>query len=121
MKLYRRSVADRTVRTHLVVVSMPSLAFYTRLVEAEEPVRVQALRSELAVERFDERVVSRLAWPAEVERHAFDVGPEVELLADKLGSVIDADRPGVAELRGATFERLDDIASPIAVPDIDGR
>lgn len=95
MKLYRRSVAGRTVRAHLVVVSMPSLAFCTRLVEAQEPVGVQALRPELADERFDERVVGRSAWPAEVERHILHVCPEVELLADELGTVIDADRLGI--------------------------
>ena len=68
MKLHRRLVADRAVWTHLVVVSMPSLAFCPRLVEAQEPVRVQAFGPELAVERFDEGIVRRLAWPAEVER-----------------------------------------------------
>ena len=79
MKLYRRFVADRTVRTHLVVVSMPSLAFCARLVEAEEPVRVQALRSELAVERFDERVVGSIARSCvhdAASKKSFELGAE---------------------------------------------
>jgi hypothetical protein len=43
-------VADRAVRSLLVVVSTPSLAFSSRIIEAHEPMRVQTLRSEFAVE-----------------------------------------------------------------------
>jgi len=49
------------MRAHLVVVSTPSLAFSARLVEAEEPVRVEALGAELAVQAFDESIVGWLA------------------------------------------------------------
>ena len=73
------------VRAHLVVVSTPSLAFSSRLVEAEEPVGVQALRTELAVQAFDEGVVGRLAGPAEVERDTAHKGPEIEGLATNSG------------------------------------
>jgi len=115
MKLHRRFVADRTVWTHRVVVSTPSLAFCAGVVETQEPVGVQAFRSELAVERLDEGIVGRFAWPDEVKRYAFHVGPEIEFPADELGAVVDADRLRVAELGGAAFERLDNIAPPIAV------
>ena len=121
MKLHRRFVADRTVWTHLVVVSTPSLAFCAGFVEAQKPIRIQAFRSELAVERFDEGIVGRLAWSAEVQRHAFHVRPEIELLADELRTVVDTDRLRVAKLDGAPFERLDDIAAAIGVTNIDGR
>jgi putative transposase len=63
-------VADRAVRSHLVVVSTPSLAFSACLVEAEEPIGVQALSPKLAVQAFDECVVGRLAGPAEVKSDA---------------------------------------------------
>lgn len=56
---------------HLVVVAAARLAFSDRVVEAHEPVLVQALHAERAVEGLDERVVGRLAMAAEVER---DVG-----------------------------------------------
>jgi len=55
--------------SHLIVVSTPSLAFSNRVVEAHEPVLVQAFRSELAVEGLDERVVGRFARPAEAQRN----------------------------------------------------
>ena len=109
MKLYRRFVADRAVWAHLIVVSTPSLAFSTCFVEAQEPVGVQAFGSELAVERLDEGVVSRFAWPTEVERNALQIGPQVELPADELRAVVDTDRLGIAELGRAAFQRLDDM------------
>ena len=77
MRLDRGFVADRAVWSLLVVVSTPSLAFSPRIVEAHEPVRVQAFGAELAVERFDEGIVGWLPWPREVERHTPMVGPQV--------------------------------------------
>lgn len=61
-----------------IQVSTPSLAFLARLVEAEEPVGVQAFGAELAVQAFDECVVGRLAGPAEVKCHTAHKGPQVE-------------------------------------------
>jgi len=49
--------------SHFVLVSSPSLAFSARVVEAHEPMLVQAFRPELAVEAFDERIVGPLAKP----------------------------------------------------------
>ena len=40
-----------------IQVSPPSLAFSPRLVEAEEPARVQALGAELAVQTLDEGII----------------------------------------------------------------
>jgi len=47
MKLHWRFIADGTVWTHLIIVSTLILAFSTRLVEAEEPIRIQTFRSDL--------------------------------------------------------------------------
>ena len=78
MKLYRRFVADRTVWTHLVVVSTPSLAFSPRVVEAHGPVRVEAFCPEFAVERFDEGIVGRFSRSREVECDAALVRPQIQ-------------------------------------------
>ena len=43
----------------MVVVLSPLIDFYSRLVQRSEPVRAQAFLAELAVEAFDERVLSR--------------------------------------------------------------
>ena len=72
---YLRFVADRAMRSYLVVVSTPSLAFADRVIEAHEPMGAQAFRPELAVEAFDERIVGRPPRPREVERHTLHVGP----------------------------------------------
>jgi hypothetical protein len=45
----------------LIVVSTPSLTFSQHVVGAHETVRVQARGSELAIERFEERIVGSLA------------------------------------------------------------
>ena len=69
------------MRSYLVVVPTPSLAFSHRVIQAHEPVGVKAF---LAVEALDERVVGGLARPREVERHALHVGPQIELAGDKI-------------------------------------
>ena len=50
---------------------------------------VQAFLSEAPVERFDECIVDRPASPAEVERDVALVGPAIESVRDKLGTVVD--------------------------------
>lgn len=80
---------------HLVIVSTPSLAFPDRVVEAREPVLVQAFCPELSVEAFDERIVRWRAGPREVQRHALHVRPQVEVSGDELAALIDPDRGGI--------------------------
>jgi hypothetical protein len=50
------------MRSLLVIVSTPSLAFSPRIVEVHEPVGVEAFGAELAVERFDKGIVGRRGW-----------------------------------------------------------
>jgi len=71
--------------THFILVSTPILAYPTLFVEAGEPAGVQALRPELAVQRFNEGVVRRFARPAEVEDDAPTIGPEIKIFRDELG------------------------------------
>ena len=61
MKRHRHLVANRTVWSNLIVVNTPSLAFTLSLVETEEPVRVQTLAAELAVEAFADGILPGLA------------------------------------------------------------
>ena len=49
------------MRANMVVVLSPLIDFYSRLVQRSEPVRAQAFLAELAVEAFDERVLSRFS------------------------------------------------------------
>jgi hypothetical protein len=92
------------VRSHLVIVPALSLAFADRVVAADEPFLVQAFRPELAVERFDERVVGQLARPAEVEDHAGRVGLQVEIAGDERAALWEGEaltgQPTVAAMKG---------------------
>jgi len=83
--------------------------------------RVQALGPELAVKRFDERVVRRLAWPGEVERDASLVGPEIEIPGDELRAQIDADGLRITCLSAHPIERSDNVFAAIAEPRVDCR
>jgi len=49
------------MRVNLVVVLSPLISFYSSLVQRSEPVRAQAFLAKLAVEAFDERVLSGLS------------------------------------------------------------
>ena len=81
---------------------------------------VQAFASELAVEGFDEAVVSRLARPREVQHNALLISPDIEITGDKLRSLVDADRLGVANSFANALQGQHDILTPIAEARIDG-
>ena len=61
--------------TLFVIVSTPILNLFLRIGKAQEPVCIQTLGSEATVERFDKRIVGRLSWSTEVERHTVGIGP----------------------------------------------
>lgn len=63
------------------VALAPFLHLGPGVVKAQEPVGVQALRPELAVERHDEGIVRGLSRPGEVEVDTFLVCPTVKVLA----------------------------------------
>ena len=82
----------------LVVVAAPILQLFPGVGKAHEPVGVQTLCSQLAIERFNEGIIGRLSRPAEVQSDAVGVCPEVQIARDKLRSLIDADRAGRANV-----------------------
>lgn len=50
---------------------------------------VQTFRPELAVEGFDEAIISRFTWPREVERDVICIGPQVKITGDEFAGVLD--------------------------------
>lgn len=115
----RRLVADRTVRSDLVIVSTPILHFHPGVVKAHEPMRVQALGAELAVEAFDKPVVGRLAWPREVEHDVFLIRPQIEIPANEFTAVVDPNGLRIANAPADPLQRLNDVFSSIAEAGID--
>jgi len=90
----RRRVGERAVRPHPVVLLAPRLDDLTRVIQADEPVLVQALVAELAIEALDVRVLHRRARAGDAPRSAERVPRETRALdwiADLLASTKKAD------------------------------
>ena len=104
----------------LVVVPAPILQLFPGIFKAHEPVSVQTFRPQLAVERFDKRIVRGFSWATEIECDAVGVGPKIQIARDELRSLVDTDGAGIANLGTDPFQRLDDILSPIAELRING-
>jgi hypothetical protein len=83
--------------------------------------RVEALRPEAPVERLNEGVVGRFSGAREVQRDALHIGPEIEIPADELGSLIDSDRLRIAGCRAGAFEGRNDVFGAVAEPRIERR
>lgn len=109
------------MRSLFVVVRQPFADDLTSVLEAVEPVRVETLVSEPAVEALDEGVVDRLPGTAEEKLHAVGVRPLVEGIRDELGAVVDGDGLGVAALGCNLLEEADDASPADAAFDDDAR
>jgi hypothetical protein len=91
----------------LIVFSTPSLQLFGCIFKAHEPVRVQALRPEPAIERLDEGVVGRFARTREVLYHVVGIGPKVHILGDELAALVNTDGGWVAGALAYLFKRRD--------------
>ncbi len=76
------------MRSHFIVLDPPPLDDFPRLCEALEPVHVQALVPELAVEALDESIVHRSSWRDEVKLDSPPVRPLIENVASEFGPVV---------------------------------
>ena len=72
----------------LIILHPPGFYFLFRIVQGQEPVRVQTFIPKAAVEGFDKRVIRGFSWSGEVQRHPVLVGPFVERFGDELTPVI---------------------------------
>lgn len=109
----RDVVSDRAVRSGLVVISTLILQLFAGIGKRHEPVGIQAFGSELAVERFDEPIVRRLAWTREVQCYAVRIGPEIHISGDELTAIVDPDRLRTPDLSAHVFKRPDDILAAV--------
>ncbi len=107
-------VAEGTVGTDGIVVHTPGLDDLACVRQAAEPVLVQALVAEAAVETLNVGILIRLAGLDEVQPNAVGVSPRVERSADELGPIVrdqDCRRPARLD------ESLEDLDDP---PPADG-
>jgi len=70
-------VSDRRMRSFLIVVSTPILHLFTGVRK----------RQELAVQGFDEAIISRLSGWRKVERDVICIGPQVKITGDEFAAV----------------------------------
>ena len=91
-----------------VVMSPPFIDGGSGIVETGEPVQVEAVVPELAVEALDEGVLRRLAWLDEVQFHTRLPCPEEHGLARQLGAVVadDGPRQAITEVAEFTYQAL---------------
>src|SRR6267143_3499451 len=103
-KLRRGSIPQAAVRPYRVVIHPPGFDDPPRLLQAHEPVLVQAFVPELPVKTFDERVLHRFPRLDEVQRHAMRIRPLVHRLADELRPVVHLNRFRIAPLLRHFFQ-----------------
>ena len=80
------------MRPDVVVVLSPGVDDCSRIVNAGEPIEIEAVLTELAVEALDEGVLGRLAGLNEVQLDAAFLRPEEHRLTCQLRIVIADDR-----------------------------
>jgi hypothetical protein len=70
-----------------VVIPPPCFNLVPGIIQAEEPVLIEAFLPEPAVKGLDIGVVRRLPGPGEVQRDMVPVSPEIDVLGDELWAI----------------------------------
>ena len=107
------------MRTVLVVIAPPRLTFYPCVVQAQEPVCVEAFGPNAAIERLRERIVGRLAGAAEVQDYVMLIGPQIEILRDEFRAIVPTNALRTTMCQGNAVERIDYVRSAIDCPYIE--
>ena len=101
---HRRPLTDCTVRSHIVVILAPKFDLCPGVVKIQEPMLVQAFKTNAGVEAFNEGIVSRFAWSAEVQDDTVRIGPQVEFARGELAAVVHSDASRLAERGNGLIE-----------------
>jgi hypothetical protein len=79
------------MRPEVVVLVTPFLDGLAGVFQVLEPMEIQTLIPEFAIETLDETVFDGPAWSNENQLHPIAVGPLVQSLAGELRTVVDDD------------------------------
>jgi len=82
----------------MVVLLLPELYFYPSFVKCPEPVSVQALVAEFAIQTLDKGILRRFSGLDEAKLNTPLLAPEEERFAGKLSAVVTNDFPGMTAL-----------------------
>ncbi len=113
----RRYPTQTAVGPHLVEVAAPFSNGHSGLVQRLEPLLVEALVAELAVEALDEPILRRLARCDQDVAHAATRGPGHECLTGEFRSVVGSDGCGVAAESRGLVEQARHVGARNAVVD----
>src|SRR6185312_9920345 len=105
----RRDAPDAAVRPDLVVVLPPDRGGAPGLVQGLEPLLVQVLVPELAVEALDVAVLHGPAWLDQDVANAMGIGPPHEGSAGELRAVVGTHGLRVAAEGGRAIEQPRDV------------
>jgi len=101
---HRRPLTDCTMRSHIVVVLTPKFDLCPGVVKVQEPMLVQAFKTNAGVEAFNEGIVSGFSRSAEVQDDPIRIGPQVELARGELAAVVHSDASRLAERGNGLIE-----------------
>ncbi len=82
---------------------------------------IEAFRPELAVERLNEGIVGRRAGARKVEHDILLISPKIKVARNEFGTLIDPDRPRIADALADPLQRQDHVFAAIAETRIDPR
>ena len=77
----------------MVIVLTPLINYVSGFVQRSEPIGIQALFTELAIETFNECISRRLAWLDKGELHTGFLRPKEHRLAGEFSPVVADVRP----------------------------
>lgn len=98
-------VAHRAVWPFFVIVSAPSLQLVRHIRKGQEPVLVQALCAEAAVEGFNNGVVGQFAGSREIQNGAAQVTPDVQVALGELAALVQMNSLQIADHAAHPVER----------------
>ena len=102
-----RPIRERTMRSLAIVMVAKLRQFPSRIFQRCEPLNVQTLVAQPAIETFDESVLYRTTWPNEAQLHIVGHGPGFQRTAAELTAVVHCDSlRQMAPLVSCVFQRL---------------
>jgi len=102
----------------VLIILPPRFDLIPGIGQGQQPILVQTLSSESAVERLDERIIGGLAGPAEVQFNLVEAGPLIHGLRNELTTVIDLNCPRSASALEQATRHGDNVVALDALADI---
>jgi len=117
----RSRIAKSAVGPFFVVIPSPSFNLGPGIIQAQEPVLIEAFLPEPAVEGLDISVVRRLPRSGKVQSDVIPVSPKIDVLRDEFRAIINPDRPRSPVILHDPLQDLDYLAAPDPLAHMNGQ